>query len=492
MGVKKALLCIKSAFCASGVCGSSYLIDSESIKNSLKPSCAHGVPVARVGPLPLQLAITRDLAEALRPWREEMRSTVSRALLVCLLVVLAMAALLRQLRQRDEATRERLLLEQRLQQHRRMEALGTLAGGIAHDFNNILGAILGFGEMAQQEAAPGSAQRRHLDRVVQAGLRARQLVQGILDFSRTGVIESQPVHLQSLMQELADLLTSTLPPGVSLHTELQAGHAAVQGDSTQLFQVAMNLCTNALQAMGEQGTLWLRLHRQRLDAPRAMTQAELLAGDYLRLSVEDTGAGIAPEVLERMFEPFFTTKPPGKGTGLGLAVAHGIVHALGGAIDVCAAPGQGTAVHVWLPVSGECATPVQLERAHLLQGAGQVVMVIDDEPALLELTEETLARLGYEPLGYRSAEGALQALQADPGGVDLVLSDETLPGLSGSAFAQRVKALRPELPVLLVSGRVDAALMQRAHEAGVQAVLRKPLSQQALALQLAQSLAAAP
>jgi signal transduction histidine kinase/CheY-like chemotaxis protein len=444
--------------------------------------------VVGVGRQPLILAITRDVDEALRPWHDEMRSAAIRTLVVCLLVASTIAALLRQLRRREEAARERQRLELRLQQTQRLEALGTLAGGIAHDFNNILGAILGFGELAQQQAEPGSALRRHIDRVMQGGTRARMLVQRILDFSRSGVVEPRPVHIQTLMQELVAMLAGSLPKGVDLEARLDAGDSAVLGDSTQLYQVAMNICTNAIQAIDGQGTVALKLQRTHFDTPTQLQHAELPAGDYVRLEVHDDGAGMPPEVLQRMFEPFFTTKKPGEGTGLGLSVAHGIVLSLGGAIDVASAPGQGTAVSVWLPVSGECAPPQAPAESALPAGRGEVVMVVDDEPALVELAEETLAGLGYEPVGFDSAERALQAFTADPGRFDAVLTDEMLPGLQGSELARALWARRPGLPVLLMSGKVDAALLQRAREAGIDPVLRKPLHLQELANRLAQAL----
>ncbi|RZL88986.1 MAG: sensor histidine kinase, partial [Variovorax sp.] len=264
--------------------------------------------VMGVGKQPLVLAITRDLEEALRPWHDEMRSATLRTLLACLLIALAVAALLRQLRRQAQAERERQRLEARLQQTQRLEALGTLAGGIAHDFNNILGAILGFGELAQQEAAPGSALRRHIDRVMQGGARARLLVGRILEFSRSSVADKAPVHVQTLMEELVAMLAATLPRGVDLEARLDAGDSAVMGDSTRLYQVAMNVCSNAIQAIEGSGTVSIRLRRAELRTQRTLSHAELLEGPYLCLEVQDTGAGMAPEVLQRIFEPFFTTK----------------------------------------------------------------------------------------------------------------------------------------------------------------------------------------
>ena len=441
-----------------------------------------------VGSLPLLLAITRDEDEALRPWYDEMWSASIRTGVVCLLIGLTIVALLRQLRRQAEAARERRRLEARLQQTQRLEALGTLAGGIAHDFNNILGAILGFGELAQQQAEPGSALRRHIDRVLQGGARARLLVRRILDFSRSGVTDRAPVHVQTLMEEIVAMLASTLPAGVDLQAQLDAGDAAVLGDATQLYQVAMNICTNAVQAIEGAGTVSIRLRRVDVRAPRVLMHTELAVGPHVCLEVRDTGVGIPPEALQRIFEPFFTTKKQGEGTGLGLAVVHGIVADLGGAIDVASVPGEGTQVSVWLPVCGECAPATVPDTGEWPAGQGEVVMVVDDEQALVELAEETLAGLGYEPVGFDSAERALQAFEADPDRFDALLSDEMLPGMPGTELARLLRAQRPALPVLLMSGKVNQAMVARAQAAGVHAVLHKPLALRELATRLAEAL----
>ena len=446
------------------------------------------IAVVGVGTLPLILAITRDEDEALRPWYDEMRSASIRTGVVCLLVALTIVALLRQLRRDAEAERGRRRLEARLQQTQRLEALGTLAGGIAHDFNNILGAILGFGELAQQQAEPGSALRRHIDRVLQGGARARLLVRRILDFSRSGVTDRAPVHVQTLMEEIVAMLASTLPAGVDLQAQLDAGDAAVLGDATQLYQVAMNICTNAVQAIESAGTVSIRLRRVDVSVPRVLLHTELAVGPHVCLEVRDTGVGIPPEALQRIFEPFFTTKKQGEGTGLGLAVVHGIVADLGGAIDVASVPGEGTQVSVWLPVCGECAPATVPDTGEWPAGQGEVVMVVDDEHALVELAEETLAGLGYEPVGFDSAERALQAFEADPDRFDALLSDEMLPGMQGTELARLARLRRPALPVLLMSGKVDHAMVERAHAAGVHAVLHKPLALRELATRLAEAL----
>ena len=446
------------------------------------------VAAVGVGKRPLTLTLTRDEDHALRPWHDEMRSAIIRTLLLTALVVLTIAGLLRQLRRLEAGEAEKAALEARLQKAERLESLGTLAGGIAHDFNNILGAILGFGEMAQQHAAPGSDMRRYIDRVMQAGSRARVLVRRILDFSRSGVAERIPVNIQAVTEEAIAMLRPTLPEAIHIEARLQAGTAAVLGDGTQLHQVVMNLCTNAAQAIGEAGTIEVRLDRLKSDAPKPLLHGELAPGDFVRLIVSDDGPGMSADVLQRAFDPFFTTKKVGEGTGLGLSMVHGIVTDLGGAIDIATEVARGTRVTVWLPVWGESEFPPLRPDPTWPRGDGQVIMVVDDERPLVELAEELLAELGYEPVGFDSSERALEAFAADPQRFDAVLTDEMLPGLAGSELTRHLLALRPGIPVLLVSGNVGPALEQRARDAGVTALLRKPLGLQELAESLARTL----
>ncbi len=339
--------------------------------------------------------------------------------------------------------------------------------------------------MAQQRAEVGSVLRRHIDQVMQSGERARLLVRRILDFSRSGLADRALVNVQGLVEEAVAMLVPSLPPGVQLVSRLAAGTAAVVGDATQLHQVAMNLLTNAVQALGEEGRLEVVLQRVTLSAPQALLQGDLVPGDYVRLQVVDTGPGIASEVLARIFDPFFTTKKGAEGTGLGLSVVHGIVASLAGGIDVASREFEGTCVSVWLPVAGELAPQAPVATMPAPTGAGQVVMVVDDEEPLLRLAEELLAGLGYEPVGYASAEAALAAFEANPSRFDALLTDQMLPGLQGSELARCVLALRPDLPVLLMSGNLREHVEAEVLAMGVRAALHKPLASCELADSLA-------
>lgn len=391
-----------------------------------------------------------------------------------------------------EADAQRRRLEEQLQRARKLEALGTLAGGVAHDFNNILAAVIGYGELARDAAAAGTPQARQLDQVLQAGQRGKALVERILSFSRSTPRPHSRFALQPVVDEVLQLLAASLPVRVQLVRQLQAPAAVVAGDATMVFEAAMNLCTNALQAMPDGGTLTVALDEVRLTEPLPMFEQVLPAGAYARLVVTDGGPGIAPAVMARLFEPFFTTKGPRNGTGLGLAVVHGVMADLRGGIDVRSTPGQGASFALYFPCSDGPATPVDAAPLLAPPGQGQVVLVVDDEPGLVALAEELLAGLGYEPVGFASSAQALAAFSRAPDRFDLLLTDEVMPELTGTALAAAVHALRPGLPVVLASGFGGPQLATRAAEAGVAIVLKKPLVRAELAQAIDRALHGTP
>ena len=382
-------------------------------------------------------------------------------------------------RKSAEAEKERLEIQ--LRQSQKMEAMGTLAGGIAHDFNNILGAILGYGELAQKAAAEGSVVRRYVDNVMHAGGRAKALVERILAFSRSGMGERGPINVQGVIEETLELLAASLPSGVSLTKRLETGDAAIVGDATQLHQVAMNLCTNALQAMKDGGVLEVVLDRAEVAQSRRLSHGNLAPGTYVRLSVSDTGSGIPPDVLDRMFDPFFTTRGAAEGTGLGLSLVHGIVADLGGGIDVRTTVGRGTTFTIWLPIAGEVTVRSAEAAAELPRGHGQTVMIVDDEKPLVALAEEILADLGYEPVGFSSSPAALEAFREAPRRFDIVLTDETMPELIGTDLARQIRLMRSDIPIVLMSGYSGPQLLERARAIGIREVLRKPLQSKDIA-----------
>jgi PAS domain S-box-containing protein len=386
--------------------------------------------------------------------------------------------------ERRRAEEDRRRLEASLLQAQKLEAMGTLAGGVAHDFNNILGAVLGYGELAQSAVPAGSAVRRYIDSILSAGLRAKSLVERILAFSRSGVGPRVPVHVQSVVAEALEMLSASLPDNIRLERALAADDSAVIGDATQIHQVVLNLCTNAVHAMREGGTLEVRLDTAELDAPRTVITSTLARGSYVRLCVHDTGIGIEPQLRDRIFDPFFTTKGVGVGTGLGLSLVHGIVTDLGGGVDMTSDVGRGTTFMVWLPRRWR-TDPVAAQDESTPCGNGEAVMLVDDEGTLVQLGEEMIANLGYEPVGFTSAVEALEEFRADPERFAAVLSDETMPGMTGSQLAQQIIAIRADIPVILMSGYAGAALAARARAVGALDVLGKPLSSRDIARALA-------
>jgi signal transduction histidine kinase/CheY-like chemotaxis protein len=381
------------------------------------------------------------------------------------------------------AEEDRLRLEAQLKQAEKMQAVGHLAGGIAHDFNNILGAILGYGELAQRRAEDGDM-RRYLDTIMGAGNRAKALVTQILSYSRAEGGEKFPVIVAPIAQEVCDLLQGSLPIAIEVKFIDECNEASVMGDPTRLHQLLMNLCTNAVHAMSQGGSLELRLECEVLDAPRKVRTGEIAAGEYVRLSVKDSGHGIAPEVIDRIFEPFFTTKPAGRGTGLGLALVHSVVSEHKGFIDVQSELGRGTTFTVWIPRTLVEEGAVDVEEK-LPMGEGQVILAVDDEVDVLHALEEMLAQLGYEPVGFNDSREALKAIRAEPRRFDAVVSDEVMPELIGTQLSHEIRKVNPTMPIVIASGYGGAGFEARALSAGVNRVLRKPYRMSEIAEALA-------
>lgn len=432
------------------------------------------VAAAALGRYPLTAVVSRHADRVLAPWSD----------LAWLVGGLVGASLLLTLLLGGWAAREqgrRRGLELRLERARKLESLGTLAGGVAHDFNNVLAAVIGFGEMARQSAPEGSRQARQIDQVLQAGQRGRQLVERLLASGRGPGRRLQPFVLQPVVDEVLAHLGATAPAGVQIQRELPAMALVVRGDATAFYEALVNLCSNALQAMPDGGVLTLRLDELHTHRPLAVYDDSLPPGAWARLEVADTGSGMSPEVLAHLFEPFFTTKGPQAGTGLGLAVVYGVVSDLGGAVDVTSRLGQGSRFTLYLPLSADPAPVAEAAAADVPRGRGEVVLVVDDEPALVALAEDMLAELGYEPLGRSASSQALADVQQDPQRFDLLLTDERMPGLNGTALARAVRALRPDLPVLLASAYAGEQIDTLAREAGIREVLAKPLTRAELA-----------
>ena len=379
----------------------------------------------------------------------------------------------------EKARRE---AENRLREAQKLESIGTLAGGIAHDFNNILAVILGCTSLLEGEVPAGTAARETLQTLQRAAHRGRDIVQQILSFSRRQPQQPRSIHPASrLLLDVAAFLRSTVPAGIHIAVDVGPDPLNVWVNAGQMQQVLLNLGVNAWQAMQRpKGHIKFSMHRCQVDGIPTATPVILPPGAYVRLDVADDGAGMSEAVRERIFEPFFTTKPVGTGTGLGLSVAHGIVEEHHGAISVDSAPGRGTTFHVWLPLVAESTAGADESGFDTLQTeeGDERIVVVDDDEFMRFVVKRILLMKGYRVTCFASAREALLAIQADPYGVDLVLTDFNMPDGSGLELARELVALRPGLPVVVSSGFVDDDLQQRAIAAGATRILAKERMEQ--------------
>ena len=377
---------------------------------------------------------------------------------------------------------ERKILESQLQEAQKMEAIGTLAGGIAHDFNNILGAIIGHAEIGKMKLPKENEVVANLDEVVKAGNRAAKLVKQILTVSRQHQQERRPVQIRYIVEEALKLLRATLPTTIEIKKDLVKKSDIVHADPTQIHQVVMNLCTNAGHAMQDDGgVLTAELANVELDDLEAARHLDLTAGSYLRLTVSDTGHGMSPEIIERIFDPYFTTKDTGEGTGLGLSVAQGIVKTHGGTITVYSEMGKGTTFHVYLPIIDEAEEAEKEESKGPLPTGSERILFIDDEDVLVEIGSQMLEQLGYEVVTKKSSIEALELFRAEPDRFDLVITDMTMPHMTGDKLARELMKIRPDIPVILCTGHSRLVSEAKAKEIGIRAFVMKPLVMRNLA-----------
>jgi PAS domain S-box-containing protein len=377
---------------------------------------------------------------------------------------------------------DRKRLEDQLRQSQKMDAIGTLAGGVAHDFNNILSIIKGYVQLAEIDMRDDAGISEHLRAVRVATDRATDLVRQILTFSRQQPFERRPTALAPIVAETLKLLRASIPSTVEFKTEFATNVPMVLADSTQIHQIVMNLGTNAWQAMKDQtGRLEVKLDRCVVDTAFAAMQPKLRPGVYARLSIGDTGSGMDPATLGRIFEPFFTTKPVGVGTGLGLAVVHGIMDNHDGAITAYSALGEGTIFQLYFPEYLGAPAKVAVDENEVPRGQGQRIMLVDDEELLTNLGKLALTGLGYEVETAARPEAAIEMFRASPGRFALVLTDQTMPGMTGLVLARHLKEIQPGLPVILMTGNNISVLPAKLREAGITQVLLKPHSLHALA-----------
>jgi signal transduction histidine kinase len=392
------------------------------------------------------------------------------------------------LSEQKSAQVERERLEQRLRQAEKMEAIGRLAGGVAHDFNGVLAGVYAYGEMLVEDAPAGSPLKRYAQNVLTAASRGRKLVEQILTYSRSQHGKREPVDIAHIVAETLELIRGSIPVDIRLGSNGSESPLIVTGDATRLHQVVTNLCSNAIQAMSRGGSLHIALEAVDLASEQALSHGTLRPGSYVRLAVEDTGSGMDEPTLSRIFEPFFTTKEAGQGTGLGLSLVYAIVTDSGGAIDVKSAHGQGSTFTIYLPQSPVGLITAEAATAASHRGNGERVLLIDDEAPVLAATAEVLSRLGYEAVSFSDSHAALAAFEATPERFDVVVTDETMPGLTGTGLARMLRSHRPDLPIVLVSGYPGAIQAQQARAAGVSEVLSKPAQSHEMATALARVL----
>ena len=383
---------------------------------------------------------------------------------------------IRDITARRQAERERIGLETALRQSQRLEAIGTLTGGIAHDFNNILSAIVGNIRLVMDDLPKGHAARQSAHEIRNATNRARDLVKRLMAFSRQQETPRLPIDLAPLIDEVQQLLRPALPAGVVLQSVVPPQTPPVMADATQIHQVLVNLCTNAWQAMPSgRGEIRILVSTLTADQARQQSRAPLHdAARYVRIEVRDTGSGIPAEIIDRIFEPFFTTKPAGEGSGLGLAVVHGIVQSHKGAITVVSPPGDGTSFRIYLPASEQPGAAARAEEQAPARGDNQHILYIDDEEPLVVLVTRILERNGYRCTGTTDARAGVEMVRQDPLQFDLVLTDMNMPGMSGIDVAREVGALRPDLPVVITTGYVRASDVAATRDIGVRDIILKP------------------
>jgi two-component system cell cycle sensor histidine kinase/response regulator CckA len=376
---------------------------------------------------------------------------------------------------RKQAEAEARKLEEALAQSQKMEAIGTLAGGIAHDFNNILSAVIGFSELAAYSLEVGTPAHKNLQKVITAALRARDLVRQILTFSRKDKRELTPLQAAPLVKEALKLLRSSIPASIEMSERIDDELANVLADPTHIHQIVMNLCTNAAHAMeSDGGLLTVNLSQVRLTEQDIRLHPGLQAKEYLKLSVQDNGHGIPPEMLDKIYEPYYTTKEIGKGTGLGLAVVHGIVKSYGGGIHAYSEPGVGTTFNVYLPTIKQAAFE-DIQRDQTMPGGSEHILLIDDEPDLLDAGRQLLERHGYTVTTAPEGTSALEIFKSESANIDLVLTDMTMPKMTGDKLATELLKIRPGIPVIIITGYSLNLHDKNIAGLGIKAMLQKPV-----------------
>ncbi len=379
-------------------------------------------------------------------------------------------------------------MQNRLQQAQKMEAIGNLAGGIAHDFNNILFPIMGLSEMLIEDTPPDSPERQSAVEILKAGKRGRDLVRQILAFSRQSGCKITPIKIQSVLDEVLALVRSTIPSDIEIMDDIQPNCGLAYADPTQIHQVVMNLITNAYHAVERKGgEMSIRL-KEITCKPEDVTSTFLKSGQYAKITVSDTGDGVDPSIMDKIFEPYFTTKEEGKGTGLGLATVYGIVKDHGGDIQVYSELGKGTKFDLYLPLIEKASRDDKTVTHESDPTGAESILLVDDEKSIVELEKKMLERLGYQVTSYTNSHDALRAFKADPDAYDLVLTDMTMPQMTGDKLAQELLSIRPHLPVIICTGFSERIDPDSATAIGIKGFLMKPVVRSEMAQMIRKAL----
>jgi PAS domain S-box-containing protein len=380
----------------------------------------------------------------------------------------------------DRDITEKVKLEEHLQQAQKMESIGTLAGGIAHDFNNILGIMVGNAELALDDVPPWNPGYQNLQEIKTAGLRAAHIVKQLLSFSRKSEQKLKPVEIKAIIKDSLNLLRATMPATVEIRENYASAEGNILADPIQINQVIMNLCINASQSMEEEGgIIEVRALKIDLNDLNGDGSPGLPKGNYIKISVRDTGKGIDPQIVDKIFDPYFTTKEVGRGSGMGLAVVHGIVKNHGGGVTVDNVVGEGATFNVFFPLANESAE-VEADKTEPLQHGNETILVVDDEPSIVYMTAQMLRRMGYQVEAQVNPDEAIEQLQSGSPKIDLVISDMTMPQMTGIQLFEKVQQIDPEIPVIICTGHSDLINPKKARELGIAALAMKPITRQAI------------
>jgi signal transduction histidine kinase len=417
----------------------------------------------------LRIKAAEDQLRNQKEWLEEMVSARTAEL------TQTNRLLKKEIEEHHRAQKEKSLVEAQLRQAQKMEAVGTLTGGIAHDFNNMLSIIIGNAELALSDIPDWNPTHEFLEEIHLASLRAKDVIRQLLSFSRKTQGQRKVMDISPVIKETMKMLRATIPTSVEFREDVSGNLSSVLADPTQISQVMMNLCTNAAHAMEDEGgVLQVNLEDVEIEEDKALPHPDLDLAHYVKLVVKDTGQGIRTSVLDRIFDPYFTTKDVGKGTGLGLSVVHGIVKGHNGHIWVESTLGKGTAFEIFFPALDEGQDREEKAVEDLPEGS-ETILFVDDEPSMVELNQRRLERFGYKVIPETDASKALEMFRVNPGQFDLVITDMTMPKMTGDKLAGEMLKIRPNMPIILCTGYSQKMSSHRAREIGIRKYLQKPI-----------------